>query len=113
MIYMYDLSVSASPPNVPPLPNGQCQGSNWVAHNNKCYNFQPTDDKAYLDAVLECQRQKATLVSIHSMAENNFLMNTLKTITTQSYGIWTSFHKSPKGEFENQYKLYKDYPHDP
>ncbi|KAJ8297803.1 hypothetical protein KUTeg_024334 [Tegillarca granosa] len=91
---------TASPPNVPPLPNGQCQGQNWVAHNSKCYNFQPTDARSYLDAVLQCQRQKATLVSIHSMAENNFLINTLKVITTQSYGFWTSFHKSASGTYE-------------
>lgn len=79
----------------PPAPNNQCYGSDWILNGSKCLLFRPNDFKTYLDATLECQLHHASLVSIHSIYQNQFLLQTIKAkYSVQIESIWVGLHKS-------------------
>lgn len=79
----------------PPAPNNQCYGSDWILNGSKCLLFRPKDFKTYLDATLECQLHHASLVSIHSIYQNQFLLQTIKAkYSVQIESIWVGLHKS-------------------
>ncbi|XP_048747791.2 macrophage mannose receptor 1-like [Ostrea edulis] len=88
------------PPVTSPTPNGQCSGRDWLLNGRKCLLFRQIDYKTYLDATLECQREQASLVSIHSTAENQFLVQTIQTkYWAQKEGFWTGLHGSSSTGF--------------
>ncbi|XP_071126788.1 uncharacterized protein [Mytilus edulis] len=93
-------STTGTPPATPPGPNGQCPGPGWISYGPKCYRFYYKTSVSYLDATLNCSRQQASMVSLHSMDQNNFLISTLKSYTVQSEGLWLGFHKSTSAGFQ-------------
>lgn len=84
----------------PPAPNNQCFGSDWILNGSKCLLFRPNDFRTYLDATLECQLHHASLVSIHSIYQNQFLLQTIKAkYSVQIEAIWVGLHKSSTSGF--------------
>ena len=84
-----------NPPVTPPAPNDRCSGLHWLLNGSKCLLFRPSDYRTYLDATIECQNHHASLVSVHSMAQNQFLLQTIKAkYSVQTEGFWAGLHKS-------------------
>ncbi|XP_062577533.1 uncharacterized protein LOC134239370 [Saccostrea cucullata] len=91
---------SDNPPVTPPAPNNLCSGHDWLLNGSKCLLFRPDDYRTYLDATLECQNHGASLVSIHSMAQNQFLLQTIQAKYSVSVeGFWAGLHKSSSSGF--------------
>ncbi|GBN84542.1 hypothetical protein AVEN_142843-1 [Araneus ventricosus] len=70
-----------------PVSNGYrqfeyCNGTSWIKFQGNCYSFQYKDRNrvSFYDADDYCRSQGAHLASIHSEAENEFILNTVKII---------------------------------
>ncbi len=76
----------------------------WSHYKNKCLKAI-TDGKNFSDAVKLCQSMNATLNSIHSAEENDFVLNLIKYITNtvslrigairESAGVYEWINKKP------------------
>ncbi|GMT34434.1 hypothetical protein PFISCL1PPCAC_25731, partial [Pristionchus fissidentatus] len=57
------------------LSNAACPSSDWIEYGgtNKCFKFDPEAKMSYKAAVMHCEQMGATLVSVCSFFENQFV----------------------------------------
>ena len=67
------MGVTTAPPPTPMPPTYGCSGD-WRSYNGYCYKFNDYWE-VYAEAQQRCRDDKAELVSIHSLNENNFVMS--------------------------------------
>ncbi|KAM9305675.1 secretory phospholipase A2 receptor [Gastrophryne carolinensis] len=72
-----------------------CEG-NWTAYNGFCYSLQQPN--SWNDANLSCQKENASLISLHSLADIELVVTKFH---SESEKIWTGFQSE---SFPNLYK---------
>ncbi|XP_064644550.1 macrophage mannose receptor 1-like isoform X2 [Lineus longissimus] len=86
-----------TPPTLPPFQIGQCDDG-WIPHESKCYKL--SDDKGtWSEGNFQCQREGATLVSIHSNALNDYLVSAATGANLQVDSFWIGLLRRSHGGF--------------
>ncbi|WAR26777.1 CONT-like protein [Mya arenaria] len=95
--------------------------NDWIANEDRCYQFNIYPPRKYDDASRFCQTNGAALVSVTSMEEHQFLSARLAAIDKFKYDWYTSGERDPSRKnpryVDNRYtvsngKLSIDYPTD-
>ncbi|XP_018523555.1 lactose-binding lectin l-2-like [Lates calcarifer] len=89
LLFLFGLTVGAVSPSdehVVMLQRGNCSLS-WFSFNGRCYKYVSTP-MTWADAELYCVSQRANLVSIHSLEEQNFVKTLIKTFDTAEKQTW-------------------------
>ncbi|GLD72733.1 lactose-binding lectin l-2-like protein [Lates japonicus] len=68
------------------LQRGNCSLS-WFSFNDRCYKYVSTP-MTWADAELNCLSERANLVSIHSLEEQNFVKTLIKTFDPAEKQTW-------------------------
>uniref|UniRef100_UPI0037E8D5A6 lactose-binding lectin l-2-like n=1 Tax=Semicossyphus pulcher TaxID=241346 RepID=UPI0037E8D5A6 len=79
LLFLFGLALAAGSPSDEhqlKLQRGGCPMF-WYNFNGRCYKYISTR-LSWADAELHCVSQRANLVSIHSLAENNFVKNLIE-----------------------------------
>uniref|UniRef100_UPI0037E76FB3 lactose-binding lectin l-2-like n=1 Tax=Semicossyphus pulcher TaxID=241346 RepID=UPI0037E76FB3 len=79
LLFLFGLALAAGSPSDEhqlKLQRGGCPMF-WYNFNGRCYKYI-SSRLSWADAELYCVSQRANLVSIHSLAENNFVKNLIK-----------------------------------
>uniref|UniRef100_A0A8C9ZYK9 C-type lectin domain-containing protein n=1 Tax=Sander lucioperca TaxID=283035 RepID=A0A8C9ZYK9_SANLU len=66
---------------------------NWYSFNGCCYKYVTTT-MSWVDAELHCVSEKATLVSIHSLAEETFVPSLIKIYDKTTRFAWIGLSDS-------------------
>ncbi|XP_078722800.1 C-type mannose receptor 2-like isoform X1 [Lampetra fluviatilis] len=73
-------------------------GTSWVAFRGHCYSIHTDSPKSWSLAVRHCMGLNSSMVSIHDMEENKFLVKMSVMSDSLSQGLWTGLFKLETGE---------------
>ncbi|XP_041665587.1 ladderlectin-like [Cheilinus undulatus] len=79
LLFLFGLALGAAPPSEDPdfkLQRGGCPLF-WYSFNGRCYKYVATS-MTWADAELHCVSIRANLVSIHSLAEQDFVKTLIR-----------------------------------
>ena len=99
---MVSASFSEEPPKAPSVKNGSCpdelHGVTWMKHGSHCY-LPVSQLMTWHEARLYCARygSTATLVSIHSENENNFVHDNMPGSFSWTRSGWIGLYRHTKG----------------
>ncbi|XP_075962147.1 lactose-binding lectin l-2-like [Anarhichas minor] len=88
-LFLFGLALGAVSPSDDPqliLQDGNCP-TTWSTFNDRCYKYVATD-MTWADAEMYCVSQRANLVSIHSLEENNFVKSLIKNFDSAEAWTW-------------------------
>ncbi|XP_054618809.1 C-type lectin BpLec-like [Dunckerocampus dactyliophorus] len=88
-LILFRSALGAEPPSAGPevkLQRGDCPLF-WFSFNGRCYKYVSTGMK-WADAELHCMSQKAHLVSIHSLEEDNFVKVLIRNFDPAEKDTW-------------------------
>ncbi|XP_059205172.1 galactose-specific lectin nattectin-like [Centropristis striata] len=91
-LFLFGVALGAEPPSDDQqvmLQQANCSTS-WNSFNGSCYKFVATR-MTWADAELHCVSQRANLVSIHSLEENNFVESLIKNFERFPGHTWIGF----------------------
>ena len=91
---------------VPEDPEGQCPDASWDRYDQHCYYFHPYEEFDWEAAQTQCVRlggQDARLASIHSIKENQYIVEKLTEVMGSTGQAWIGMAKKFAGRtsFEN------------
>lgn len=86
----------SNPHLVEPLENWQyvptdCDDG-WLAHNGHCYSVTP-EEQNWKESAQACADQEASLASLHSLSDMEFLIDVLQNFTGSSSEVWIGLWK--------------------
>ncbi|KAM3596873.1 uncharacterized protein V6R79_022020 [Siganus canaliculatus] len=97
LLFLLGLALGAEPPSTDQglkLQRGGCPPF-WFGFNGRCYKYVATP-LTWADAELNCVSQRANLVSIHSLEEQNFVKALIKNFDPAQRPTWTGLNDIPK-----------------
>ena len=71
---------------------GYCPGSDWITYGSNCYRIERTT-RSYGEAKFDCANRDATVLSIASKAEMDFVTKNVDVTTPNQ--IWLGLVKNP------------------
>ncbi|XP_067869491.1 macrophage mannose receptor 1 [Heterodontus francisci] len=94
---------SVKAPIEPPQLPGKCpeimMSKSWVPFHGHCYLFETTSTRNWASASLECIRLGASLVSIETTAESNFLFHSTEMVADKASSFWIGMYRNVEGEW--------------
>ncbi|XP_041664062.1 ladderlectin-like isoform X2 [Cheilinus undulatus] len=93
LLFLFSLALGAAPLSEEPdfkLQRGGCRPF-WYSFNGRCYKYISTPVN-WLSAELHCVSQRANLVSIHSLAEQNFVRSLIRNFDPSERPAWIGLH---------------------
>lgn len=83
-------------PTLPPETPGTCP-SDWLTYGNDCLLVRASagDQASFPEANYICRTYGAQLTSIHSSAENEYILNKVKATSTD---VWIGMDRDLNGE---------------
>ncbi|KAM3596024.1 uncharacterized protein V6R79_007119 [Siganus canaliculatus] len=97
LLFLLGLALGAEPPSDDQevkLQRGGCPPF-WYSFNGRCYRYVATP-LTWADAELKCVSQRANLVSIHSLAEHNFVKALIRNFDYAQRYTWIGLNDIPK-----------------
>uniref|UniRef100_A0A4W6DNQ5 C-type lectin domain-containing protein n=1 Tax=Lates calcarifer TaxID=8187 RepID=A0A4W6DNQ5_LATCA len=88
-LFLFGLTLAAASPSDErevKLQRGNCPMF-WFSFNGRCYKYVSTR-LTWADAELQCQSERANLVSIHSLQEQNFVKDLIKNFDNAEGRTW-------------------------
>ncbi|XP_044026914.1 lactose-binding lectin l-2-like [Siniperca chuatsi] len=88
-LFLFGLALGAESPSGDHqvrLQRGNCPMF-WYSFNGRCYKYVATH-MTWADAELNCVSERANLVSIHSLKEENFVKSLIKNFDHAEGGTW-------------------------
>ncbi|XP_041665832.1 lactose-binding lectin l-2-like [Cheilinus undulatus] len=92
LLLLFGLALGAAPPSEDPdfkLQRGGCPLF-WYSFNGRCYKYVSTP-MTWADAEIHCMSERANLVSIHSLEEQNFVRSLVKNFDPAERFTWIGF----------------------
>ncbi|XP_018559191.1 lactose-binding lectin l-2-like [Lates calcarifer] len=97
LLFLFGLTLAAASPSDErevKLQRGNCPMF-WFSFNGRCYKYVSTR-LTWADAELYCVSQRANLVSIHSLQEQNFVKNLIKNFDHAEGRTWIGLSDTQK-----------------
>ena len=103
VLILYACVSTVRPPATTPTPPGNCSDPTWIPNGDYCYYASVNHAQSWPEANYQCQKAGMDLVSVHSKAEMDFVLN----LVTQAKvsdpqkkpNIWIGLTKGPDGEY--------------
>ncbi len=99
----YPPAISVPAPTTPEHTEGACVGTGWIPYGSHCY-YVGTYINSWEEARVKCMEHSgayhtdATLASVHSAAENDFIKKT-SLASSADYDPWIGLFKQNKGYY--------------
>ncbi|XP_013399078.2 macrophage mannose receptor 1-like [Lingula anatina] len=91
---------SAKPPVTVPDPPGTCPDGDWYPHGSHCYHLSTKNHyNDWYSAIMQCYLRGATLVSVTSQHEADFLVKLFQQSLVDNRPFWTGLYRKPNGTF--------------
>ena len=92
---------AVKPPATTAPPPGNCANPKWIPNGDYCYSVSVNQGRSWPEANFQCQKSGMQLVSVHSEADMNFLLNLVSQakVNNPQYkpNIWVGLAKGPMG----------------